>query len=504
VLAIVRSATLIGVRGHPVSVEVHVSDGLPAFSIVGLPDTSCRESRDRVRAAILSSGFTFRQTRVTVNLAPTNLRKAGSGLDLPIALGLLVATEQVEPAALDGLGFIGELGLDGELRHVVGSLPLCEAMGDVRPVVPSSDAVEAALVRPEVRCARSLKELVSALKGQGPWADAEPAGSSSGRRSVDDPDLAEVQGHTVARRALEVAAAGGHHLLMVGPPGGGKTMLAERLPGILPDLDHEAALDVSRVHSAAGALHGTRELIRRPPLRSPHHTASLVALIGGGSTVLRPGEISLASGGVLFLDELGEFPASHLDALRQPLESGTVQVARAHVGATLPARFLLVGATNPCPCGAGPVGDCRCSAVQVQRYLRRLSGPLLDRFDLGLWVDPPPAGSVLGNRSQGESSAAVRVRVERARERAAGRGVTVNRQLRGGALERCAPLTGAAIDVLRDRLAAGRLTMRGAQRVRSVALTLMDLDGQEGPIGSTHVQEALSLRAQDRALGLAA
>jgi len=503
VLAIVRSATLIGVRGHAVRVEVHVSDGLPAFSIVGLPDASCRESRDRVRAALMSSGFKAIQTRITVNLAPTNLRKAGSGLDLPIALGLLVATGQLEPELLDGMAFVGELGLDGELRRVVGVLPLCEAMGEDRPLVPTVDAIEASLVSPEVRCAHSLRELVGALKGEQPW----PAPDMPAVRPtdvVDAPDLSEVHGHSVARRALEVAAAGGHHLLMVGPPGGGKTMLAERLPGILPDLGHTEALEVSRVHSAAGVMNSAGGLIRRPPLRAPHHTASLVALIGGGSTVLRPGEISLASGGVLFLDELGEFPASHLDALRQPLESGSVHVARAHVGATLPARFLLVGATNPCPCGAGPVGSCRCSPVQVQRYLRRLSGPLLDRFDLGLWVDPPPPDSVLGDRCAGESTAVVRARVERARALAAARGVIVNRQLRGAALDRAAPLTGDALGVLRDRLAAGRLTMRGAQRVRAVALTLMDLDDVDGPIGAAHVHQALSLRTHDRALGVAA
>ena len=412
-LATASSATLLGVRGHLVRVEAHVSDGLPAFTIVGLPDASCRESRDRVRAAMMSSGFVVKQAKVTVNLAPTNLRKVGAGLDVAIALALLGATGQLEQEVLDGHAFIGELGLDGALRGVVGMLPLCEAVGDLRPVVPAADAAEAALVRPDVRCARTLRELVRALQGEEPWPDPEPRTRSAA--DPQEPDLADVQGQVVARTALEVAAAGGHHLLMVGPPGGGKTMLAERLPGLLPDLGDEAALDVSRVHSAAGALHDAPELLRRPPLRAPHHTASLVALIGGGSAVLRPGEISLASGGVLFLDELGEFPAAHLDALRQPLESGVVRVARAHVGATLPARFLLVGATNPCPCGVGPFGPCRCSAAQVQRYLRRLSGPLLDRFDLGLWVDPPPAEEVLGAHAGGEPSASVRARVAAAR-----------------------------------------------------------------------------------------
>jgi magnesium chelatase family protein len=291
---------------------------------------------------------------------------------------------------------------------------------------------------------------------------------------------------------------------MIGPPGAGKTMLAERLPGLLPDLDQAGALDVSRVHSAAGALRDAGRLLRRPPFRSPHHTASLVALVGGGSSVLRPGEVSLASGGVLFLDELGEFPAAHLDALRQPLESGEIRVARAAVGATMPARFLLVAATNPCPCGAGPRGSCRCGPGQIARYLRRLSGPLLDRFDLGIWVDPPDAADVLVADHGGEASAVVRGRVEGARRRARDRGVPANRFLRGALLEQQAPLADDAVRLLARRLERGSITMRGAQRVRAVALTLRDLAGASGPVTGADIELACCLRGQDSLVEAAA
>lgn len=494
-LAHVPSATLLGVSGHAVRVEVHVSNGLPCFNVVGQPDSSCREARDRVRAAVLSSGYKWPDRRITVNLAPTGVRKVGSGLDLAIAMALLVADGQLPANTLSGVGLLGELGLDGSVRPVPGVLPLCELVRAPTVVVPAASLAEARLARPEAVAVHRLAELADALTGKGPWPDVDPRPPLA--PPVTEPDLAEVQGQIVGRMALEVAAAGGHHLLMVGPPGAGKTMLAERLPGLLPDLDDRDAMDVSRVHSAAATLRAEHGLVRRPPFRAPHHTASLVALVGGGTAQLRPGEVSLASGGVLFLDEMGEFPAAHLDALRQPLESGVIKVARAAANVTLPARFLLVAATNPCPCGYDGWGDCRCTPAQVARYHRRLSGPLLDRFDIRLDVDPPDPASVL-LPGQGEASAAVRARVAEARARARARGVACNRELRGAALERHAPLDAGSTARLRAMLEEGTLTMRGAQRVRALALTLLDLDGGDGPLGVEHVEQALTLRCSAR------
>lgn len=494
-LAVVRSSTLLGVDGYPVQVEVHVTQGLPTFTIVGLPDASCREARDRVRAAIATSGLKWPDTRITVNLAPTHLRKSGAALDLAIAVGILAASNQLASTGISGFAFLGELGLDGSLRPVLGALPLVHALGDARPVVPADNVVEARLVHPDACVARTLREVVEALAGRQPWPQPADRARRAPRRS-DEADLDEVQGQPVAKRALEVAAAGGHHILMCGPPGAGKTMLAERVPGLLPDLDDELAFDVSRIHSAAGRFDHD-DLIRRPPFRAPHHSASLVALLGGGSTTLRPGEVSLATSGVLFLDELGEFPAAHLDALRQPLESGRIHISRAATAAVLPARFLLVAATNPCPCGVGRWGDCRCSNAALARYARRLSGPLLDRFDIRLAVERPDATRVLGATREGPTTGVVRERVVAARALAAQRGVRCNRELGGQALELHAPLTATARAYLRSRLAEGLLTMRGAQRVRAMALTIKDLEGTAGAIDEIDLQEALLLRGEE-------
>jgi magnesium chelatase family protein len=515
-IAAIPSAVLIGVDGHQVSVEVHVSNGLPGFTVVGLPDAAVRESRDRVRAALLSSGLAWPLRRVTVNLAPSGVRKGGAGLDLPIAIGVLVASGVLDSGRVSGMAFVGELGLDGSLRGVPGTVVLAEALHDHQLVVAAESAGEASVAGHRVvRSAPALGALVDRLSGRRPWSEVGPKPSppwSAPIRIGDRPlprsisasectggpedDLSDVRGHRLARRALEVAAAGGHHLLMVGPPGSGKSMLANRLPGILPRLDRSTALAVTRVHSAAGFPLPSAGLIEHPPFRSPHHGTPPVAMIGGGSSWMRPGEISLSHGGVLFLDELGEFPTAVLDAMRQPIEDGQVRVSRARGSTVFPARFILVAAMNPCPCGeGGSPGACRCSDSARERYARRLSAPLLDRFDIAIRVDRPHVDDLIG-RDPVENSAAVAGRVSRARCRALERGVSVNAQLVGSVLDEAVPLTSVAASIIEKEVRSGSLSARGMHRVRRLARTLADLDDVGHEVGEPQVREALLLRCR--------
>ena len=503
------AATLVGVHSRLVAVEAHLAPGLQAFILVGLPDASLSESRDRVRAAIVNSGRTWPNHRLTVSLFPASLPKSGSLFDLAIALAVLAAAGDVPSGALADTLCIGELGLDGRLRAVRGVLPavLCAAdAGLGRVVVPVDNAEEARLVPGiDVVAMASLGQLVAALRG-----DPEPAetlASDASQRPAPPAtgpvapvkDLADVLGQTEGRYALEVCAAGGHNLCLVGPPGAGKTMLAERLPGIMPPLARHEALEVTAIHSVAGRLAAGAPLIASPPFQDPHHTASQAAIIGGGTGFPRPGAASLAHRGVLFLDEAPEFSRSVLDALRQPLESGMVVVSRAAGEARYPARFMLVLAANPCPCGLnyGKGLDCRCAPQARRRYLGKLSGPLLDRVDVRVDVHPVGRAALAADRALVESTAVVADRVAGARDRAArrlrGTPWRTNAEIPGPVLRRSWQLPDAAAGILDARLASGVWTARGADRVLRVAWTLADLAGRELP-GAREVSAAGLLR----------